>query len=486
MKTPQKIYDFRFDKVRARVATAFKRSGLRGTIADIVVQSGLPKYQVESVVPALVSDSQGQMAVTESGEIVYRFPSGIRAPRRTWAKKFISAIQSVLTLAFKAWIVVMLVGYFVLFVIILIAAVLASLAISAARRDDNRDDGGLLGGLLVSRVFEFFLLFWLYSGDHEGRRQKRSKPFHKAVFDFVFGGQNPEPQWLRDERRAVIAAIRERKGVYRLEELVALTGRPRGDADALMSRLLLEYEGEPSVSDDGTLYFRFPELLRTSETTPSAASLPERDLIPFTRNPGNVNLWIGLLNGFNIVLGGYFLYFSLQGFAAVQAAQVPASFVYLVTVVLSAQFFHLSTVAAGASAITWILGVVPTVYSAFFFGIPLIRRLREKSKNLQIRLNNFRRKIVSSVLRKPLAIDLAAVNPDHERNSAGKPGLDRENLKEKLVRDFVGDRSIEVPEPGILAVPELDREAKDIEQVRHKTDLAAYRLGKVIFDSEKS
>ena len=45
-----------------------------------------------------------------------------------------------------------------------------------------------------------------------------------------------------------------------------MTGRESDDANALMNRLLLEFEGEPGVTDNGTLIYSFPELMRTSRS----------------------------------------------------------------------------------------------------------------------------------------------------------------------------------------------------------------------------
>ena len=485
METTKKVYDFPFDQVRDQVANAFRKTGNRGTVADVVGVSGLPKHQVVTVLPAVVSQCRGQMAVTESGEILYKFPQGLSNPEKSLGKKLLKWTAKALAALFKVWIMVMLVGYFALFVLILVVALVVSIALSFAKRDDDRDSegGGLLGMYMVSRVFEFFLLLWLYSGDPYEKQQKKKKPFYKAVFEFVFGVEERPEVWTKQEHKAAIGLIRRQTGTVSLEELMALTGTSRAEADAFVSRLMLEYEGEPQVSEQGTLSFFFPELLKTSQEAPRAFSLAEKPLIPFTRNPSKTNGWIIGFNAFNLVFGVYFLAFGLWG---VGANPDNLSLVYQITVALTAILTHVP-VEQAAGALTVILGIVPTVYSAFFFGIPLVRRWREGAKNFRIKADNLRRRLVASVLAQPTEIRLDRVVGDSEATAPGKPGPERESLKEAMLRDLAGDRSLDVTsaEPLVYAIPDLEREKKDLEQVRRNTDLSKLALGKVVFDTEQ-
>jgi len=487
METTKKVYDFPFDRVRDQVAGAFRRSGRQGTVADVVAATGLPKHQVETVLPAVVSQCRGQMAVTESGEILYKFPQGLTNPEKSLGKKLALWTGRALQALFKLWIMVMLVGYFALFVLILVVALVVSIALSFARRgDDDRggEGGGILGFFLVTRVFEFFLLLWLYSGEPEHRTSGRKKPFHKAVFEFVFGVEEKAEVRAQAERKAAIALIRTQKGTVSLEELMALTGKDRAEADAFVSRLMLEYEGEPRVSDEGTLSFFFPELLKTTQD-PGRAHLPDRPLIPFTKNPAKTNHWIVGFNAFNLVFGVYFLAFGLQGFQAVNAGSDNLGLLYLITTAVTAAVGHLSL----ASAEAWVvgvLGVVPALYSAFFFGIPAVRRWREGRKNQRIKADNLRRKVVAAVLARPTEIRLDQVQPDSELNAPGKPGPDREALKEAMVRDLAASRSVDVvsDQPLVFRIADLEREQADLARIRQTTDLSRLALGQVVFDTE--
>ncbi|NNM53801.1 MAG: hypothetical protein HKM05_03665 [Spirochaetales bacterium] len=478
----KKVYDFPYNKVQSQVISAFRKNQRQGTVADVISVTGLPKYQVETVLPAVVNDCRGQMKVTDSGEILYHFPKGMaRQSQASKLKQFVNVLAKVGAFLFKIWIVVMLVGYFLLFVLLILVALVASIALSASRRDDRDSGDGLLGMFAVSRLVEFVLLLWLYSGDPVVRKQKKTKPFYKAVFEFVFGSE-PQPEaWGKMERKAVISWAQRNKGLVTLEELMAMTGKSREDANSFVSRLLLEYEGEPQVSDRGTLYYAFPTLMKTSQES-REYRLPEEDLIPFTRNPASTNRWIVFFNGFNAVLSVYFLSGSLGWLNPHEAISI----VYQVALSLG--------VSSGASysgvhnLVFWILGIVPALYSLLFFGIPGLRRLNERRENLLIKLRNFRRKVVARILARPKQIELT-VEPDSERNASGHPGQERQQLQESILREVADQRPVEVIGEAphfYFAVPELEAEQFDLDKIRAQVDPSKFSLGKVVFDSGSS
>jgi hypothetical protein len=68
--------------------------------------------------------------------------------------------------SFKVWIMVMLVGYFLLFMAIAILALVASVAVSVSGSSNDRNDrrGNGMGGLiLATHVFDLIIRIWFYS-----------------------------------------------------------------------------------------------------------------------------------------------------------------------------------------------------------------------------------------------------------------------------------------------------------------------------------
>lgn len=479
----KKIYDFPFEKVKSQVSTAFKKAGQRATVADLISQTGLAKYQVESVVPALVDECRGQMQVTQSGEILYYFPKGMSNQKKGfWAgwKRFWSAFTQIsgkiLTFLFKIWIMVMLVGYFIIFLALFVLALVASIAASMAKRDDrDRGDGGGLGFYFAARLIGFFIELWIYSGAYNKKAGKKV-PFYKSVFAFVFGVEPPAEEWLRMEKKAFISLVQKQKGSITLEEVMALTGRDRAGANELVTRFLLEYEGEPLVSDEGTLYYFFPELLKLSRETESIR-LGDRPLIPFSHNQGGTNRWIVFFNAFNAVFGAYFLYFGLWG-----DPSSPAGLVYYFTIYLLQELGF----GRPEGLVTLVLGLIPALYSLLFFAIPTWRRLGEHRKNRRIKESNFRRRLIDKVISRPEEVDLEEIQPE-SRAELSVPISQLKTVKEKMFLDLVLERHVEVvSSPGgsmLYVVPDLKREKKDMEKIRSSLDMGKYRLGAKVFDT---
>ena len=345
MANSRKVYDFPVAKVEDQLVGFLRKRRGESTIADMIAGTGLPKYQVEQTAKVVLDEFAGRLKVTESGELLYYFPSGMRSTvrgpgpglRRLW-KSFIRGAARVLSFLFKVWIVAMLIGYFVAFVAIAVVAIVASVAASAAGRgrdDRSRGSGGGLGGMyLVMQLIDMLLRMWFWSSilKDPRRRPREGRVFYKSVFGFVFGEDDPNRGWEEEERKHIISYIRANRGVITLEELMALTGRETEDANALMNRILLEFEGEPGVTDNGTLIYSFPALMRTSRSEEKslgpvrlqdgAAKRP----IPFSANARKTNGWIVFFNAFNLAFGTYFLAISLtQGNQIVQTVKLAAA-----------------------------------------------------------------------------------------------------------------------------------------------------------------
>ncbi|PKL05913.1 MAG: hypothetical protein CVV53_07040, partial [Spirochaetae bacterium HGW-Spirochaetae-9] len=157
----RKIYDYNRELVRSRLKGGFKSSGSESTVADLAGLTGLPLYQIEAELPALADEFGARLRVTEKGDILYSFPSGMKSRYRGFGptmKRFLRhfgkiAIEAGKTV-FKAWIAVMLVGYFVLFIALALFAMVASIAVQqgGSGRDSrsSRRGGGGLGGLWLT------------------------------------------------------------------------------------------------------------------------------------------------------------------------------------------------------------------------------------------------------------------------------------------------------------------------------------------------
>lgn len=497
MPVSQKVYDFPMPRVEEQLVSYLKRQRGESTVADMIAGTGLPKYQVEQAAKLVLDEYSGRLKVTESGDLLYYFPSGMRSKarglgpslRRFW-KTFTRGATRVLSFLFKIWIVGMLVGYFVAFVALVVLAIVASFAASAAGRDrggGGRDRGGGIGiggSFMFIRLLDLVLRMWFWTTilKDPRRKQQSGRAFYKSVFAFVFGDGDPNHGWEEAERKYIIAYIRGQKGVLTLEELMTITGREEQQANTLMNRLLVEYEGEPGVTDNGTVVYAFPALMRTADERASASAsllnpLSKR-LVPFSANKKKTNGWIAFFNAFNLAFGSYFLVVSVTMGASALAKTGPA--LYQMSGNLIATYLGVSPV----PFLGIVLGVVPVVFSVLFFLVALLRKLRLDRQNDGIREETLRKRVLSHVLASPSRVDPRDIRPSAN-------GLDPKNfpaacrrIVERLAAAFHAEP---VPLEGgtgfAYRFAELERQMTDLQNFRGSIDLRQYEVGKTIFDS---
>jgi hypothetical protein len=495
--TVAKVYDFPMARVEDKLVSFLKTRRGESTIADMISGTGLPKYQVEQTAKVVLDEYAGRLRVTESGELLYYFPSGMRSTvrglgpglRRFW-KGFTSGAARVFSLLFKIWIVAMLVGYFVAFVAIGVLAIVASVAASAAGRGgrDDRRGGGFGGMYLAMSLLDLLLRMWFWSSilglNNQRRRPREGRAFYKSVFGFVFGDGDLNKGWEESERKHIIAYIQGNKGVITLEELMAMTGREADDANALMNRLLLEFEGEPGVTDNGTLIYAFPELMRTSRGAQAAVgqvhlqSGQAKQIVPFSANKPRTNGWIIFFNSFNLLFGAYFLAISFTQGAAALAKTGPFLYSFTGNLLLSAGINPVRVLEIG-------LGIVPVLFSIVFFLVPLFRRMRLSRQNNAIRTEALRKLILGKVLASPSRVDASDLRPPLNRELQPKnfEGVAR-GILERLAAQLKAEPVVqEGTNEFAYRFAELERELADLQSYRRSVDVSRYDVGKTVFDS---
>jgi hypothetical protein len=505
--------DYKPELVRDKIVGTFRKRKGEATTADLVALTGLPKFQVDAELPAVSDEYGARLRVTESGEILYSFPEGLRSRyrgfipglRRFW-KAFKKGFVAVASFLFKIWIVVMLVGYFVLFLALVLLALLASVAVSMGGGRDTRSrrGGDGIGGLfLATRLIDVFVRIWFYSElfkspdqrYYEGRarqaRREARRPLHKAIFSFVFGDGDPNADWDTVEKKAVVAFLQANKGIITIHEFMAITGLSPLEAESRINRYLFEFEGEPKVSDAGTIYYSFPGLLRRKDKADRTwgGSSPMKRLGAFSSNPPKMNRWFAFFNGFNLLFGGYFLWGSLA-FHPFLAAIYQAP--YDVKIVMTRGFdaFYLFVhqllgKLGGAADPTRILGVglglVPLVFSVLFYLIPALRKVRLDASNERTRTENLRRVVYRAVLDGPTGVRPEAVGLQAATTDAARPRDSRS--AEKILVEYAAAAGGEPTKEGGYAFAEIARGKADVKAARDAVREADFDLGAAVFDS---
>jgi hypothetical protein len=487
------------EKSLAEGGTSSSSSRLDFTIADAAARSGLPLRDVESGLHALLATYRGHLRVTSEGELLFRFPNGFTRPWivRSTAEAVLAragrALAGVGRFIVRAWIAIVLVGYALIFLALVIGFALARSSGGSSSRDD-RGVGLDLIAVLFRVVFD--ALFWTFHPfspfavsygepiftDPRAYRPyaappEKKEPFYEKVNRFFFGPDQP-PRDPKAEERAILAEIRAQKGRIGVGDVMRLTGLPRDQADPLMSRLMLDYDGTVEVSEEGGIFYRFESLRKTVEApggavrrgqTTRAAPVWERPekLPPLTGNSAEANLLIFALNGFNLVGSLYALGAGLTfEKIAMLMSRVPV---------------HKIPDTGTAVA----LGVVPLVFSIALFALPALRALYRPWKAQRVARENGRRALLREVLTEVESghneVTDAALE-DAWRAAAGAAPDEKAITREVVA--LGGD--VEVRDDGKVRYrfPDLKAEALALKAEREAASEEEARVGKVIFSSE--
>ena len=474
------------DEAYRKVLISLKRRKNGATTADVCAATALPLSTVNELLPKAADEYSGHLKVTSSGEIVYYFPNGFINRYRSFGAVFKRAIgkaadaaKKVLAFLFKVWIMVMLVGYFVLF----IAIALASIIIQIAGRSDSKRGGVSFG------LFDILIRIWFYSeitrprsgymrNTNKSSRDKR--PMHKAIFSFIFGEDDPNKNWEDIKNRAVISFLQANNGVISLAEYMAFSGESGIDAEKNMLSFCSKFEGTPEATEDGTIVYRFEKLLLRSDTNKFDKLIPPvKRLKIFSVNKKSQNGWFVAINAFNLIFGSYFLYQSvtlghLTNMAQYQGA--PAIYAYT-------HYFLQFIVQEPHNFIKIVLGLIPLLFSFFFWLIPVIRFFMLKNDNKKIKNSNFKRFGFSRILASPEKIEEGDLQP-----SADECKTENQNMAfDGVIKDIgaISSPEIEITDNGkqVYSFKELEREKQAIEKYRKSIDMSRLQLGETVFDS---
>jgi hypothetical protein len=485
-----------------KVIEAFRKQQRGATVADIVAKTALPLQTVRDLVPQAADEYSARLEVTESGEILYSFPRGFISKYRGFKARlgrFLEKAGKGLKLAaqalFKVWIMVMLVGYFVLFMVIALGALMLSVAVSSSSSSNNRSSrghGGGIGGMyFASSVFNMIIRIWFYSeltksmdSRWTGAADKRpkGKPLYKAIFSFVFGDGDPNADWDSREKQAVIAYLQANAGVISLPEFMTLTGKDSAEAEERIVAYCAEFGGMPEATEDGTVAYRFDELLLRADKKDrsfSAFSAPLKRLRSFSSNPKKMNVWFGIINAVNLFFGGYFFINALNtGHILTQAHFDASSYLYGVVYVVLTRF-----AANPLSFILLGLGIIPLVFSFLFWIIPALRNFGIKKHNETIKLENLRKDAYGKIWDKPLSVSPADINPVAEECRPKNMNAARERALREIGVYSVPDVAIGPAGETIYSFKELEREKTALQKYRSSIKPDASDLGKTVFDS---
>lgn len=479
-----------FDNPEKNVATLERyaqKNTTQFTLEDAASVTGMPVIETETAIRDLMAKYDAKLKVTENGDLIYDFgPNLSRRHKKTvrerlqeWGVKLWGGFQVFYKLLTSLFLIV----YFMVFVIMLL--------VMATRSDNNKGIGNALA--LIARVFisifEWNTILGLnnryYRNDEYGYSYQRyrqrprilqqpqkskdpkdEKSFVASIYDFIFGPPRVELDPLANNQE-VATFLKEQKGLITTSEVQALAGWRREEAENFLTECLAYYDGEAKVTENGTLYGDFNQLIRSQNRTGEEPVVwywdeyePKYEL---TGNSLKRNAIIIGMNAFNLAAASSVMYAS-----------------------------GLSEVAEMGGAALWFLGLIPLVYSISFFLIPALRWLRIRPLKRQQREINIRKRLMRVVFQTydqgqahiheiPLSTLTKVANEQRSTEEA----LDDDTVKrvmEDTLQDLGGEAYVNEAAEVVYRFDRIAQELNDIDTLRDNTRPDS-DLGKIIFEA---
>lgn len=356
-----------------KIMSTVEQLDYRVTVGDVSARAGLDIDTTQRGLLALASEVSGNLQVSESGEIAYLFPENFRSVLRDKYLRLRLQAMWASVWAVLFYLIRISFGILLLLSIVLIVVAIATiiLALQSSQGNDDRRRSGFGVPMFMPRFWFGPDIFWFLNPSYGRARRQRQRGseqmnFFEAIFSFLFGDGNPNANLEERRWQEIATVIRNHHGAVVAEQIAPyldLVDKPEDD-EYYMIPVLSRFNGQPEVSPNGEIIYRFPDLQSTaieSGKQPVAAFLREFPW-PFSQASSNQKAWAIGLGTFNFV-GAVLLWYMLgDGTIALQ----------------------LGGLVAFVQSIIWVL----LGYGVAFLGIPLARYFWLQRQNAKIEARN--------------------------------------------------------------------------------------------------
>ncbi|KAJ0809215.1 hypothetical protein HanPI659440_Chr01g0012251 [Helianthus annuus] len=256
-------------EVRKRTMEAVDKCGRRVTVGDVASKAGIKLTEAQRALQALAADTDGFLEMKVMFCMFFRkiivrqlAAKSLRIKTEPYLEKAKSAGEYLIRVSFGTALIASIVIVYTTIIAIL----------SSSSEEDNR---GRRRGRSFDSGFSFYLspsdLFWYWDPYYYRRRRVRNDNngmnFIESVFSFVFGDGDPN-EGIEEERWKLIGQyIASNGGVVTAEELAPyldVESAENMDDDSYILPVLLRFDGQPEVDEEGNILYRFPSLQRTA------------------------------------------------------------------------------------------------------------------------------------------------------------------------------------------------------------------------------
>ncbi|XP_022925696.1 uncharacterized protein At5g03900-like [Cucurbita moschata] len=380
--------------VRKRAMEAVDACGGRVTIGDVASRAGLKLNEAQKALQALAADTNGFLEVSDEGDVLYVFPKDYRsklAAKSFWIK-FEPLIEK--SKAAAEYLVRVSFGTALIASIVLVYTTIIAL-ISSRSEEDNRGRRGRS----YDSGFTFYLspadLFWYWDPYYYRRRRLQTEDnkmnFIESIFSFVFGDGDPN-QGIEEERWKLIGQyITSNGGVVTAEELAPYLDVTEGNTDdeSYILPVLLRFDGQPEIDEEGNILYRFPSLQRTASSQRSG------------RKEYVGRKWADWVGGIEKFFKEKEWVFSKTSYSERAMAIGLGGLNLFGVIVLGAMLKDVAVKPSGL--IKFVSDIFPLlqIYAGSFFAIPLVRWFITQKRNAEIGKRNQARQKRAQALELP-------------------------------------------------------------------------------------
>ncbi|KAL7096622.1 hypothetical protein ACP275_10G090400 [Erythranthe tilingii] len=366
--------------VRKRAMDAIDSGGRRVTIGDVASKAGLMLHEAQKSLQALAADANGFLEVSDEGDVLYVFPMDYRS--KLAAKSFWMRTEPLLEkgkMAAKNLVKVTFGAVLVASIVIVFTAIIVIMASGSSKSKSRKSSRS-------SRRYKDT------SSEKENVRYGDGGiEFIESIFSFVFGDGDPN-QGIEETRWKLIGQyIASNGGVVAAEELAPyldLETSQMMEDESYILPVLLRFDGQPEVDEEGNILYIFPSLQRTAAPQRSG---PKEDVERRWHQPGEVKKFLKETN-WQFSKTTAFRKAMVIGFGGLNLAGV---------IILGAMLKD--TTVVENRFISFVSAIFPLlqIYAGSFFAIPLARWLFVLITNGKIAKRNQAREQCAKALESP-------------------------------------------------------------------------------------
>lgn len=267
-------------KEKSTVIRAIEDLGCNVTAPQLAASTGYPLARSQQLLNLVASETDGDMVVSDKGDVVYKFQKNFAA--KYFEDKVKSYLRRAFIIAFEAGFFALRVSFGVMLSLSLLVIVLLVIAliVAACSGSDSGGDVGLpdIGNFDVGSLGDAFA--WNYGPGHQEKlfeveNEEKKANFFLEVFSFLFGDGDPNPDTDKLRWQYVAKLIVDKAGVVTAEEIAPYTD---GETDSVLSALV-RFNGRPEVTETGGIVYLFPELAQQAPELLMSLGLPDPDSI---------------------------------------------------------------------------------------------------------------------------------------------------------------------------------------------------------------